>query len=320
MQQVRGHGVIPACALAVLAGSGALILGGGAAPGQPAGIYHAVIHGRIGTQTITENVWYEVPGGRFRDAVVDRLGRQARERILTVFNGTSARTKLIGRAPRPVTVYHGTPAFSSAIASGLGVSILASYLQGSPQPAGTSISVSPSAAGVVLAAHGQQTSLRLTVRRDPTADASRLFALPDGRVALTDTQIQLHGQHAAGGYWIGPPGHGQAFAFVDGRGDVEVLYPDLVVDSSGTLTGGSLPGVRIQLAGHTPASLVRGGPDGTIRVSTGNTSIDVSAFGSDRFAGTAEVLVFTRTSTILLMGPALAHAGAAQLAGQLRRF
>jgi hypothetical protein len=310
-------------ALVVLLGAaGAILAAGTSPPGQPAGIYHARISGVIGSLTITEDVWYSAPDGRFRDTAVDELEqRQGRLQTLTVFNGASARTELTGRrTPTPITVYDGSPAFTSTIASGLGVNILASYLRGTPAPAAVRITVSHAQPDTVLVARGPQTAFRLTVQREPVANAGRLFRLPEGRVGMIDRQIQPNSDRTTGGYWLGPANGAPTFAFIDGRGDVTVLYPDLMVSSSGSLTGGSLPGQRVQLNGHTPASLVRAGPNGTIQVMTGGASIEMVGSGSDRFAGTAAALVFTHTASILLSGPAVSGAGAAGVASQLRPF
>lgn len=312
--------IVPALALAVVLGAGAAILGGGAgAHRQPAGIYRAVISGRYGSQTVSENVWYSVPDGRFRDSDVNRLNGQPGARSLTVFDGVQGRTTLSGRGlPGSVIDYHGSPAFTADIAGGLAINIVASYLQGTPPPPGVRVQTTHSGGATVLVARGAQTRYRLTVRPDRADTAARLFRMPGGRVNIIETQIQLTGPHAAGGYWLGPPAGAQAYAFIDGHGDLSVLYPNLEVDTFPTVNGGRLPGRRIRVGG-SPAGLVTSGPDGTVRVGSGSSFVEITA-GSGRFPGLFAAVVFTPSSMITLTGPALTSANAADLARRLRQF
>src|SRR5579859_3444730 len=169
MTHLGYRAIAPVMALAVVLCAGAAILEGGAggAHGQPVGIYHAVISGRYGTQTVTENIWYSVPDGRFRDSEVNRLHAQPGVRSLTVFDGVQGRTTLSGRGlPGSVIDYHGSPAFTADVAGGLAVDIVASYLQGAPPPPGVRVQTTHSGGAVVLVARGAQTAYRLTVRPD----------------------------------------------------------------------------------------------------------------------------------------------------------
>ena len=187
----------------VLAASATALLAGGArassAPhAQPPGVYEAVVSGRIGENILREQVWFSVPGVRFRDwSTLDYLGPVSR--TLTVFDGHRARMVARFRdGHTEIEDIHGSPGFAQRGASGPAVVILDAYLTGGRLPTQTTLDVSRTRSGVVLVAQAIGASYRLVVTRHATAPPG-LFQLPAGRSALVETEPHLGAASALAG-------------------------------------------------------------------------------------------------------------------------